>query len=107
MPGMVTSKVTARSQTTLPTAVREVLNLDPGERLGYIIEGNEVRLVNASAVEHVDPVIDQFLELIGRDLARHPKRIGAFPGALVARARALTRGVTINHDAQIDGDVGL
>ena len=54
---VVTSKVTERSQTTLPPAVRTVLGLQPGERIGYVIDGNEVRLVNASALEHVDPII--------------------------------------------------
>jgi antitoxin PrlF len=107
MPSMLTSKVTERSQTTLPPGVRKVLGIDPGDRIGYIIEGNQVRLVNASAVEHADPVIDRFLAFIGRDLEAHPERVRALPESLLKRARSLTRGVAIDHDAPIEGDVGL
>lgn len=101
---MVMSKITDRSQTTLPPSVRRVLDLHPGERLGYVIEGNEVRLVNASAMEHVDRSIEDFLSFLGRDLGTH---VSAFPESLVARARALVRDVHIDHDAPIEGDVGL
>ena len=104
MPAMVMSKVTERSQTTLPSSVRKVLDLHPGEHIGYVIEGNEVRLVNASAVEHVDPAIESFLAFLARDIE---KNLSVFPESLVARARALSRDVHIDHDAPIDGDVGL
>ena len=104
---VVTSKVTDRSQTTLPPAVRTVLGVQPGGRIGYVIEGNEVRLVNASALDHDDPVLDGFLAFLGRDLMKHPARLEAFPAALVERARALTSGVIIDHDAPIDGITAL
>jgi antitoxin PrlF len=107
MPAMLTSKVTARSQTTLPPGVRKVLDLNPGERIGYIIEGNEVRLINASAVEHEDPMLEEFLTFLGRDMVKHPEHLRAFPEPLVARARSLARGVAIDHDMPIKGDVGL
>ena len=104
---IVTSKVTERSQTTLPPAVRTVLGLKPGERVGYVIEGNEIRLVNASTLEHDDPVLDRFLNFLGRDLAEHPDRVSLFPAPLLERARAITAGVTIDHDAPIDGAIAL
>ena len=104
---IVTSKVTERSQTTLPPAVRTVLGLQPGERIGYVIEGNEIRLVNASALEHDDPVLDKFLSFLGRDLARHPDHVGAFPALLLARARAMTSGVVIDHESPIEGAIAL
>jgi antitoxin PrlF len=104
---IVTSKVTERSQTTLPPAVRTVLGLQPGERIGYVIDGNEIRLVNASTLEHEDPLLDKFLAFLGRDLARHPDRLSAFPESLLRRARAIASGVTIDHDAPIDGAIAL
>jgi antitoxin PrlF len=104
---VVTSKVTERSQTTLPAAVRTVLGLQPGERIGYVIEGNEVRLVNASSLEHEDPVLDKFLNFLSRDLARHPDRLSAFPVGLLQRARELAAGVTIDHEATLDGAIEL
>lgn len=104
---VVTSKVTERSQTTLPPAVRTVLGLQPGERIGYVIEGTEVRLVNASTLEHEDPVLDRFLGALARDLARHPERVSAFPASLRARANAIAAGVPIDHNAPIEGAIAL
>ena len=103
-----TSKVTARNQTTLPLVVREALNLEKGERLGYLIEGEEVRLVNASAVEdHRDPALAGFLQLLESDLQEHPERLRAFPSDLLARARALTQGVEVDHEEPIEGVTAL
>lgn len=104
---VVTSKVTERSQTTLPPAVRTVLGLEGGERIGYVIEGNEVRLVNASSLEHEDPVLEKFLTFLGKDMAKHPERIAAFPPSLLRRAQAVASGVAIDHDESIDGAIAL
>jgi antitoxin PrlF len=104
---VVTSKVTERSQTTLPPAVRTVLGVQPGGRIGYVIEGNEVRLVNASSLDHDDPVLDKFLEFLGHELAGHPDRLAVFPAALLQRAAAAASGVVIDHDTAIDGAITL
>ena len=99
-----TSKVTRRNQTTIPPAVRRALHLEKGERLGYIIEGNEVRLVNASDLEeHADPILTGFLDLLASDLKAHPERLGAFPPELLARAKKLTEEIEIDHEAPIEG----
>ncbi|MCJ7629364.1 MAG: type II toxin-antitoxin system PrlF family antitoxin [Longimicrobiales bacterium] len=99
-----TSKVTRRNQTTIPPAVRKALHLEKGERLGYIIEDNEVRLVNASDLEeHADPIVTGFLDLLASDLKTHPERLRAFPPELLARAKELTKEVEIDHEAPIQG----
>ena len=107
MSSIVTSRLTERSQTTLPPAVRTVLGLQTGERLGYVIDGDQVRLVNASALEHDDPVLDEFMRFLGQDLASHPERLEAFPASLLRRARAATRGVRIDHNTPLDGATAL
>ena len=107
MPPMLTSKVTARAQTTLPPGVRKVLSLGPGERVGYVIEGNDVRLVNASALDNRDPVLTSFLELLVQDLEQHPERVAAFPRSLLERARAAVAGVEIDHDAEIEDAITI
>jgi antitoxin PrlF len=107
MSSIITSKLTERSQTTLPPAVRTVLGLEPGERIGYLIEGTSVRLVNASALEHDDPVLSEFLSFLARDMAKRPDGIGAFPQSLLARAREVVRGVAIDHDEPLPGAVEL
>jgi antitoxin PrlF len=103
-----TSKLTSRSQTTVPPAVRKALRLEKGERLGYIIEGNEVRLVNASVLEeHEDPIVTGLLNLLASDLRLHPDRVEPFPAELLARATELTKGIEIDHEAPIDGVTAL
>ncbi|HZK77633.1 MAG TPA: type II toxin-antitoxin system PrlF family antitoxin [Gemmatimonadaceae bacterium] len=107
MASLLTSKVTQRSQTTLPPGVRKVLDLEPGERVGYVIRGNKVELVNASVAEDDDPILDGFLEFIERDISEHPKHLQFFPRHLLERIQKATRGVKIDHDADIDGATAL
>lgn len=107
MAGIVTSKLTARSQTTVPKGVRTVLGVRPGDQIGYLMEGTEVRLVNVAGGEHADPALEPFLEFLRADLSQHPERVAGFPGEFVARLEALTKHVVIDHDAPIDGAVAL
>ena len=48
---MTESTVTIKGQTTLPRAVRQVLDLGPGDRLRYVIlDDGQVRLMRAQPV---------------------------------------------------------
>ena len=48
---MQESKVTIKGQTTLPKDVRQALQLQPGDRVRYmILDGGEVRLVRSQPV---------------------------------------------------------
>lgn len=105
---MLTSTLNQRSQVTVPAAVRSALGLRPGDRLGYMIQGDQVTLVNASAIEKAeDPILDSFLAFLATDLADHPERITPVSASLLARARGLTSDVAIDHDAHMDGETAL
>ena len=41
---MIESAITSKGQTTLPKAVREALAVQPGDRVRYIVHGDEVRI---------------------------------------------------------------
>ncbi|MDO8411504.1 MAG: AbrB/MazE/SpoVT family DNA-binding domain-containing protein [Phenylobacterium sp.] len=41
---MITSKLTSSGRTTIPRAVRAALDLKPGDRLTYLVEGDRVML---------------------------------------------------------------
>ena len=106
--GMITSKVTERLQTTLPRGVRQVLDIHPGQRLGYVIDATGVRLINVTRAAHEDPTIQGFLRLLGSHMDGDPMAaIVPFPAELLARARAVTEGVAIDHDAPIEGAIAL
>ena len=44
---MITSKLTSKSQTTIPQAVRGALGVNPGDEIAYTIEANRVVLTKA------------------------------------------------------------
>lgn len=107
MAGLIASKLTARAQTTIPPGVRKVLGVGPGDQLGYVIEGSEVRLVNPREDAHTDPALDPFLTLLQREITRHPERLKGFPASLLARIQQVSVGVLLDHDAPIDGAAAL
>ena len=42
---MLESKITAKGQTTLPKSVREALSAKAGDRVRYVIQDGEVRII--------------------------------------------------------------
>lgn len=101
------SKITKRSQTTLPRAVKNALHVGAGDELGYVIDGDEVRLVNVAAETHEDPLVMRFLEFLSDDLQARPQTLTLFPPTLLARMQELSASVVIDHDADLIGDTAL
>ena len=52
---MITSKLTAKAQTTIPQPVRAALKLKPGDEIVYAIERGRVVLTKAAGREADDP----------------------------------------------------
>lgn len=50
---MIQSTLTAKAQTTLPKAVRDALQVGPGDRLRYIISDDDVRILAVRPVERL------------------------------------------------------
>ncbi len=44
---MQESVITTKGQTTLPKEIRSALDIKPGDRLRYVIQGDQVRLLKA------------------------------------------------------------
>ncbi len=42
---MQSSTLTSKGQVTIPAEVRRRLGLHPGDRVGFVVDGDEVRLV--------------------------------------------------------------
>lgn len=105
---MLKSKLTAKAQTTVPTGVRKALGLQAGDDLGYVIRGDYaiIKRVDRESDE-ADPALGAFLDMLERDITKHPERIRSIPASLVTRARALLRGGILDRDAPIDGPVTL
>lgn len=51
---MLESKITSKGQTTLPKPVRQALGVNPGDRVRYEVDGDDVR------IRAVRPISDLF-----------------------------------------------
>lgn len=54
-PQAVYSKISVKSQTVLPEAVRRKLHVAPGDRLRYLVDESGVRLEKATDFDVFDP----------------------------------------------------
>lgn len=106
---MLRSRVTRRSQTTLPNGVRKALGIRPGEdTLEWEVRGNEAVARRAPEIyEEHDPALLPFLQLLERDIAAHPERLRAMPEDLYQRLLAVTDSVEVDLDETIEGAVAL
>lgn len=106
---MLLSKVTSRSQTTLPNGVRKALRLRPGEdALEWEIRGDEaIARRAATPTEEDDPALEPFLRLLEREIVEHPERLRGMPADLYRRLAAVTDGMDVDLDEPIEGPVAL
>ena len=54
---MEESRIGANGRTTLPKAVRAALDVQPGDRVRYIIDGDEVRVVAVRPINRLFGVL--------------------------------------------------
>jgi len=54
---MQESAITAKGQTTLPRAVRDALGVSAGDRVRYVIEGHEVRLLKVRSIMEIEGIL--------------------------------------------------
>jgi antitoxin PrlF len=59
---MITSKLTSKSQTTIPQPVRSALGLSPGDELVYRIEDHRVILTKSSEGNRAEDPFRTFSE---------------------------------------------
>jgi antitoxin PrlF len=100
------STITAKGQTTVPKSVRKALDVGYGDQIAFVVDENGVTVQRADTAE-TDPVIDSFLGFLARDMEAHPETMSGFPPALRSRIAALTKGMKVDPDARIDGEVDL
>ena len=99
------SKLTARSQTTIPASVRDAMKLKPGEEIEYqVLADGIVVMARKSTQEVEDPVIEQFLQFLAKDMAHNPSQIKPFDASLMSRAAYLTDGMDVDLDAPLTDD---
>lgn len=102
----VPATITARGQTTVPAAIRKMLALNKRDQVVFrgLADGTVVIAKRQAHTDEDDPVIGKFLEFLARDMANEPARIRRAPKALVARGKALVKGVEVDLDASLPDD---
>ncbi len=98
----VESTLTDRYQTTVPETVRRALRLGKRDKIHYSIRPTgEVVLTRAEPSKSDDPVIEQFLGFLARDIASNPERLRTVDTGLVQRLQALVGGVEVDLDVAL------
>jgi len=101
------STITEKGQVTVPKPVREALGLGYGGRIAFYVDENSHVSIERDDDDGADPVIDSFLAFLAKDLEKNPERISEFPSALRGRMESLVKGMNVNLDDPIDGEVDI
>jgi looped-hinge helix DNA binding domain, AbrB family len=48
---MEMAKISSKGQINIPVAIREFLNLNAGDKVVFIVDGESVRMLNASSLK--------------------------------------------------------
>ena len=99
------STLTDRYQTTVPETVRRALKLRKRDKIRYVIlPSGEVMLSRISDSDQDDPALGQFLDLLARDIAKHPEHLQAVDSEFVKRLQSLVGGVKVDLNAPLSAD---
>ncbi|SCX28376.1 HtrA suppressor protein SohA [Agrobacterium sp. DSM 25558] len=101
------STITEKGQVTVPKSVRDALGLGYGGRIAFYIDENRHVSIEKEVEEEDDPVVGSFLSFLSRDMEKHPEHIQEFPQALRQRMMELTKGMQVDLDDPIIGDVTI
>jgi antitoxin PrlF len=102
----IPATITDRGQTTVPAAIRKMLALGKRDQVVFrgLADGTVVISKKEARTEGDDPVIGKFLEFLARDMTDERGRIRPMPRSLLARGKALVKGVKVDLDAALPDD---
>lgn len=98
------STLTDRYQTTVPDTVRKALGLNKRDKIRFTIQPNGQVLLSRVDQPEDDPVLEQFLSFLARDLKKNPQRLQAISSDLVNRVQSLVAQVDLDLDAPLSDE---
>lgn len=104
---MITSRITRKSQTTIPRGVRDALELRPGDELAYEVHPGYAIVRPVRAEDEDDAALGPFLALLAGAIRRSPETLRPITPALAGRIRELVGDGDFDPDEPIHGDVAL
>jgi antitoxin PrlF len=70
------SKLTSKSQTTIPLPVRKALGLTAGDRISFtVLPGGRVEITKEVSLAADDNVVAAYLEFLERDMVKNPAKL--------------------------------
>jgi len=102
----IPAPITARGQTTVPAAIRKMLALGKRDQVVFrgLADGTVMISKKEAREDDGDPVIGKFLDFLARDMAKEPARFRPVPKSLLARGKALVKGVKVDLDEALPDD---
>ena len=102
----IPATITERGQTTVPAAIRRMLNLGKRSRVVFrgLADGTVVLAKKESVDADGDPVIGKFLSFLAKDMADQPRRLQPVPRDTINRGKALVKGVTVDLESALPDD---
>jgi antitoxin PrlF len=101
------ARLTSQNQITIPAPIRKALHLRGGQsrvKFQVLPEDGRVLVVRVDPPVQRDPALKPFLDLLAKDLKKHPERIKPIPAGLVRRVRSVIEGVEIDLNGPLTGE---
>ena len=98
------SALTDRYQTTVPEPVRRALNLQKRDRIRYEVMSDGTVTMSKAVEDGDDEVVGQFLDLLAKDIAKHPERLHVMDSGFTEYLLELVADVEIDLDKPLDPD---
>ncbi|MBL4911136.1 MAG: type II toxin-antitoxin system PrlF family antitoxin [Alteromonadaceae bacterium] len=98
------STLTDRFQTTVPSVVRQALNLNKKDKIKFIIQPNGNVMLSRVEPTESDPAIESFLAFIANDMQQHPEKYQPLTASMRDRVESLTSGIELDLDASLSDE---
>lgn len=99
------STLTDRFQTTVPSSVRNALQLSRRDKIKYVIQADGTVLLKKADLEE-DPVTESFLIFLAEDMQLHPQKINILSEDLRSQMNELVSDIDVDLNAPLE-DEGL
>lgn len=101
----VESTLTDRYQTTVPETVRKALHLSKKDKIHYSIQADGGVLLTKAVNKQGDPLIENFLAFIEKDIQKHPEHLRVLNNSLHKRIQGLISDVEFDfNESLLDED---
>ncbi|UOK73857.1 type II toxin-antitoxin system PrlF family antitoxin [Ancylobacter polymorphus] len=102
----IPATITDRGQTTVPAAIRKMLALGKRDQVVFrgLADGTVTIAKKEADRQEDDPMIGKFLKFLAGDMTNEPAQIRPVPASMLARGKALVKGVKVDLDAPLPDD---